>query len=626
VRTSLSNARAWVRGLFTPGAPGQQSGTPDESEIQARRIDAFLAGLTITPVRRSRIVDVVYRSTDPRLAARIANGLAREYMEQSLEFKFTASKEATAWLEARLAEQRTSVEASESQLQKYREENDAVSLADRQNIVVQKLADLNAAVTRAKTVRIEKEALHEQVSALAGDRAALEAFHLVQANELVVKLKTDLALLQQQESELSRKLGDRHPDLIKLRASADTLRANIHAEIDKVVQGVRSEYVASVAQEQALSQALEAQKREALALDRIAIEYRSIERDSASNRQMYDSLLQRTKETGITGALKTSNVRIVDEAEVPREPVGTGLLRTVGIGFGASLVLGLGMAFLLERLDNRIKSPDEIATHFDLPLLGMLPAIPPRKFFTRVPMVDDGLPPTFVEAFRVIRTNVMFASAADGPRVVIVTSTAPNEGKTMVATNLAVSLAMAGQRVVLIDGDMRRPTAHGIFDRPLEPGLSNLLVGTAEARDVVRQATPSTLYVVTAGHVPPNPADLLVSERFKQFVQQLRTRADWIVIDTPPVMAVVDASIMAHLASGVVFVVGSEMTSRQAITTSLEQLSRTGATFFGMVLNRIDVERNGYYYSPYYSKEYRSYYDGEAPRAAAGDLRVAPRG
>jgi capsular exopolysaccharide synthesis family protein len=616
IRSAGSSAWRWISSSWATSAepdPPKEAPALDESAIQAARIDAFLAGLGIEPVRSSRIVEVSYRSTNPQLAAKLANAHARQYIEQTFEFKHNTSKEATNWLEAQLAEQRQKVEASELALQQYRQQRDAVSLEDRQNIVVQKLADLNGAVTKAKTTRIEKEALFRQVEAMSGDRAALDASHLVQSNEVIRGVKADLARLRQQETELSAKLGDRHPELMKLRATIDQTELRLRNEIDRVAAGVKSEYTAALAQERALTQALDSQKNEALDLDRKAVEYRTLERDAASNRQLFDSLLQRAKETGISGELKTSNVRMVDQAEVPRSPIGPGVMNNLVLGFLAAFLLGLGTTFALERVDNRIKAPEEIVRHLNLPLLGMLPALSKRKFFTRVPMVDDGVPPTFVEAFRVIRTNVMFASAQDGPRTVIVTSTCPHEGKTMVATNLAISLAMTGQRVVLIDADMRRPNAHQIFDRPQEPGLSNLLVGNAEVRDVVRPVTLANLFVVTAGYVPPNPAELLVSDRFKQFIEKLKTKVDWIVLDSPPVMAVIDAPIIAHLASGVVFVVGSEMASRPAITASLEQLDKTGATFFGVILNRIDLDRDAYYYSPYYSREYREYYDVSMP-------------
>ena len=218
------------------------------------------------------------------------------------------------------------------------------------------------------------------------------------------------------------------------------------------------------------------------------------------------------------------------------------------------------------------------------------------------------MPGNFAEAFRAVRTNVLFSSAQDGSRSIVVTSTGPGEGKSMVAANLAVSLAQAGQRVLLIDADMRKPKSHEIFEMAQEPGLSNLLVGNAKASEAVHKSAVANLWLIPSGHIPPNPAELLGSQRFKDFLTSLKDHFDWVVIDSPPVMAVTDASLIAHKASGVVFVVGAEMTSRHAAKTAVDQLRQVHAHLIGAVLNRVDLQRNSYYYSQYYRKEYSDYY------------------
>jgi len=269
--------------------------------------------------------------------------------------------------------------------------------------------------------------------------------------------------------------------------------------------------------------------------------------------------------------------------------------------------------FFFEYLDSRIKTPDEIKMHLGLPHLGLLPALG-RKAEEAYPLLNNGVPPNFSEAFRGIRTNVLFSSAQEGSRSIVVTSTAPGEGKSMVASNLAISLAQAGQRVLLIDADMRKPKSQDIFGIAQEPGLSNVLVGNAKASESVRKSMVSGLWVLPAGRIPPNPAELLGSARFRDFVTSLKDHFDWVIVDSPPVMAVTDASLIAHLASGVVFVVGSEMTSRHAAKRALDQLEHANAKFVGAVLNRVDLKHNAYYYSQYYRREYTAYYESTPVR------------
>jgi capsular exopolysaccharide synthesis family protein len=266
-----------------------------------------------------------------------------------------------------------------------------------------------------------------------------------------------------------------------------------------------------------------------------------------------------------------------------------------------------GLVFFFEYMDSRIKTPDEIRAHLGLAHLGLLPALDIKKA-DDYPILSAGVPANFSEAFRALRTNVLFSTADEGARSIVVTSTGPGEGKSMVASNLAVSLAQAGQRVLLIDADMRKPKAHEIFRVKQEPGLSNVMVGSSKASEAVRKTSVSGLWVLTAGRIPPNPAELLGAPRFREFMGSLKAHFDWIIVDTPPVMAVTDANIVAHLATGVVFVVGAEMTSRHAAKRALDQLEQANARFVGAVLNRVDLQRNAYYYSQYYRREYTQYY------------------
>ena len=374
-----------------------------------------------------------------------------------------------------------------------------------------------------------------------------------------------------------------------------------------MVQSLKNDYLNALSQEQSLMHALDQQKQDALALNRKGIGYGALSRDAVSNRQIFDALMQRTKETGISGELKSGNIRVVDAAEVPRSPASPNKPVNLMLGVFGGLLAALGLAFFFEYIDDRIKSPDEIKA-LGLPFLGMLPVISSSGESDPGPLLTRGVSPNFAESCRTLRTNVLFSSTEKGGQSLVVTSSGPGEGKTAVASNLALALAQTGERVLLLDADMRRPRAHEIFAERQEPGLSNVLVGDTKISEAIRTVAETGLSILTAGRIPPNPAELLGSKRFEECLAALKEHFAWIIIDTPPVMAVTDAQIVAHIAEGVLFVVGSEMTGRNVAQTAVEQLATAGARLIGGVLNRVDLDHNGYYYSQYYRREYGHYY------------------
>ncbi|MGE3342007.1 MAG: GumC family protein [Vicinamibacterales bacterium] len=605
----LGRAQATVMGWLGRSTPPDtlMLGASDETTAQTAALDAFLSRLTIAPLRNSRLVDITYQSPDPTLASSIANTLAVEYIAQTLEFRFMASQEATGFLTERLEDQRRQVQAAEEALQRYREQNDAISLEGSENIVVQKLADLNAALTRAKTTRLEREAVYEQLRRNRDNAAVIDTFPAIMANGFIQNLKAELATLQRQKASLSEKFLASHPQMVAVNTAITNTEARLKAEVDKVVLSVKSEFDAAVVQEQSLATALNQQKSEALAMNEKSIEYNVLAREVESSRQIYDSLMQRSKETGVSGELRTSNIRVVDAAERPQAPAYPQVrLNLLGGVFGGAMAAVL-LALLFDYADNRIKNPEEIRTFLGLSHLGLLPLMSKSDAEGYV-RLDRTVPANFSEAFRVLRTNVLFSGVNEGGQSLLVTSTGPGEGKSLVASNLAISLAQAGRRVLLIDADMRKPKAQLVFDLPQEPGLSNLLVGEAKASQCVRKSGTDELWVLPAGRIPPNPAELLGSKRFKDFLASLKTHFDWVIVDTPPVMAVADVSIIAQHVSGALFVVGAEMTNRHAARQAVQQLNNVHARLIGAVLNRVDLERNSYYYSQYYRREYTSYY------------------
>lgn len=614
---AVDGAVALAKRPFTgppPPAPAETVEQPaaDENAAQSARISEFLGGLSIVPVRNTRLVEIRYSSSDPVFAAAAANAVAAAYIQQNMEFKLNTSKEAGDFLSERLAEQRNAVEASERALQEFKEKNGAVAIADgASSISVQQITDLNAALIKAKTERITKESLFNQLQSMQAS-GTIDTFPAVLANEYIQGLKTNLAQLQREQAQLSERYGENHPEMIKIKSAVQAANAKLSGEIAKVVQGVNSEYRAALAQEQSLQGALNTQKAAALGQNKMSVTYSVLQREADSNRQIYESLLQQAKEAGISGERRATNVRVVDQAEVPGAPISPNLRADMTFAFVAGLVFAIGLAFGFEYLDNRIKTPQELKAQLGIPFLGMVPTVTVEG--EPNPLLDNGVPQNFAEAFKSVRTNVLFSSANEGMRTLVVTSAGPGEGKSLVASNLALALAQAGQRVLLIDADMRRPRVHDIFGGAQEPGLSNVLAGNAKTSEAIRKSKTSGLWLMPAGHIPPNPAELLGSRRYTDFIASLSVHFDWVLLDTPPVMVVADSSIVANQSSGVVFVVRADHTSKHSVRAAVEQLEAANAHLTGSVLNSVDLVRNPYYYSAYYRKEYSRYYVSAAGR------------
>lgn len=581
----------------------------DETGWQSARIDRFLGGLTVVPVRNSRLVNIRYRSADPAFASRAANALAEAYIKQGLAFRALASKESNSFLADQLAQQKQALDQSERALQEYKVRNGAVALTDPQNnIIARKLSDVSAEVTRARNARLEKEQLHQTLVGIRHDPAKLEAHPAIFANGTIQRLRSEIGQLKSEDAKQATTFGPQSAVRKEIAANLTAKEQQLQQEIDKVVSSVQSDYQLAKAQEDALDAQLQEQKRASLSQDNVALGYMALEREAASNRQLYNDLMERAKVTGVTGEYKGTNVQVIDQAELPRVPVLPNHQRDLMFALMTGFLLAVGLAFGMEYLDSRIKTPDDIKQHLGVPFLGLVPAVPAKEVKGPSPLLDRGVPPNFSEAMRGIRTSVIFSSATDGARTVMVTSTAPSEGKTVVSSNLADALAQAEQRTLIIDGDMRRPRVHEVFEFAQEPGLSNVLVGTVEARTTIRKTNNPYLSVMPAGHIPPNPAELLGSPRYRRLLEDLGKDFDWIIVDAPPVMAVTDAAVISNGVGGVLFVIGSEMTPRRTAQVAVEQLQAARAKVIGAVLNRVNVHRHSYYYAQYYRKDYTQAY------------------
>ena len=604
----LEAIKVRVMAPFTDGAAVSTappaSGAVDENGL----IAAFQSRVQVIPVRSSRLVDVTFTSADPEFAAQAVNVLAEEYVQQNLEFRLENTKKTLEWLTQEVGKQQNIVQASERLLAEYRENQNALSLEDRQNIVIARLNQVNDAVTRARTQRVQREALYNQITS-AKDREAL--ISIVQ-NPFIQNLKGRLAELQAERVRLLERYGEKHPQVQNVASQITDTQRQIDAEVDKSVQAIRSDYQAARAEEQTLARDLEAQKGAAMDLNRKGIDYSVLQREAESNRQVYESLLQREKELRVVANSRANNVRLLDRAQVPGGPFTPDVRRAWMMALVFGLGLGIAAAFAIDYLDDTVKTPEDVTWRLKLHFLGLVPKVRGERH----PLLSGPVPHDFGEAFRALRTSLVANNAGEATRIIAITSAQPLEGKTTTAVNIALALAIGGARVLLIDADMRRPSLHKALRLPNDKGLADLLVGGVRMREVVQRTGDPNLLVVTAGRTPPNPSELLSSDRMKAFVQQLGIGPfDWVIIDTPPVLAVTDAVILAPIVSGITFVLGAEMTRWRLAERAIETLQSGHPQSISAVLNRVDFDRNRYYYSRYYGHQYKSYY-AEAPVAS----------
>jgi succinoglycan biosynthesis transport protein ExoP len=477
---------------------------------------------------------------------------------------------------------------------------------------------LNEALMAARTDRLTRQTLVEQVRRT--PPLEVDSLPVVIENPVVQGMKARLAELRDGERKLSETLGERHPDLLSLQDRIVAKESELRDETAAIVRSVEAAYETAVQQEARLGEELAAAKALAFAQERTTLRSAVLEREVESRRALLRELTARAQQTSLEAQLRFTNLRIVERAEPPRVPVLPRRAFNYQLALLIGLGLGAGLAVLVGRIDDTVKTPDDIAQLLGLPFLGMVPAVDqdpalapgPRPAVAREPQS------AVAEAYRVVRTNLIFRAPAKRGRVVVMSSSSPGEGKTTTLANLAVSLAQNGARVLAIDADLRRPTLHAHFGLEPAEGLSEIL-SAAEPRPLpLRETEVPGLRLLSSGRIPDNPADLLGSNSLRDLLEAERDRYDWILIDAPPILAMADTPILSALADGLVMVVWSEHCTRPALKRSLEQVRGVGGKLTGVVLNKVDLKRNAYYYGQYYGEYYRRYYaEGEAAALAA---------
>lgn len=598
----------WPYRLVVTSSIGMPRLPPDEPIDPADYGDVLQSRFSASTVRGSQLVDMSIESSDPEFAAAAVNAYADEYVSQNLSLKVEALENSAKFLTAEVARQQKLVQQSENKLALYREQQDAGGLDGGQNIVGARLNQLNDTVTRAKTERIQKESQWKQLQAAGED---IDAISSVVNNPFIQTLKGQIAQLTQERTRVAGRYGPQHPELIRVTSQLGNVQAQLEAEVKKTLVTAKNEYDAAVTNERVMTESLNEAKAAASALSRKGVDYSVLQNEAETNREIYNKLLTSEKEIRVLANSRTNNVRVVDRADVPGAPF-TPIHRSdwmYALAFG--LLFGIGIAVGLDYLDDTVKTPEDLTRRLKLRFLGLVPSVSSSQH----PLISGPVPHDFGEAFRSIRTALATQVTEPGPKIVLLCSSQPLEGKTTTSVNIAISLALGGSRVLLIDADMRRPSLHKAMRMTNDRGLSQLLAGQARMREVVQRTHDPNLLAITAGRTPANPSELLASDRMRALIAGLRSGPfDWVIIDSPPVLAVTDAVIIAPLVSAVTFVVGSEMTRWRLAERAIETILSSNPAMVLSVLNKVDFGRNRYYYSRYYGHQYKNYYN-ESPAA-----------
>ncbi|HEX5423309.1 MAG TPA: polysaccharide biosynthesis tyrosine autokinase [Candidatus Acidoferrales bacterium] len=597
------------------GGTGRTAAFTGKSGTQRPAIlGAFLSRLSVKRVPNSRLIEVGFVAHDPQLAARVVNAHLQNFIEGNFRSKYDATTQASTWLSAELEELRMKVEKSENERLAYERQNQIWQVDEKQNITTQKLADLSNAVTAAQTDLATKQALYRM--AASSDIGALPA---IRDNPLVQDLLRRKSDLKQQYTTALSQFGPNYPTVQHIAAQQREVEQNLVTARKSAVESIKDDYETAREHVAILQQALDQQKTEANAMAEKLVNYQMLQHDAEANKQLYDGLLQKLKEADIAAGLRSSNIRIVDPALTPTTPAGPEKARNIALSLIIGLLGGIGLAVFREYLDNTVKSPDEIESLTGLPLLAVVPSLPSSNGHHRriVRLARDAAPASadppkvellsyaqpksqISESFRGLRTSLLLSQAEHPPQVILVTSALPREGKTTAAANLGVTLAQLGDRTLLLDSDLRKPGIRRALNLPAgnEVGLSSYLAGVCTLDEViVSHPTIKNLSALTTGPVPPSPADLLSSHRMRDGIAELRRRFKFIVIDSPPVMAATDAVILSALTDGVLLVVRSGETPKEAFTRSRDVLASVKCRMLGVVLNAVNAGAPDYYYS-----------------------------
>lgn len=586
------------------------TGTPVQRTRQAA--NKVMGGLTIEPVRGSRLVNISYESSDRETAQRIVNAVAENFIGANLDRRFEGAGYARNFLEEKLATVKAQLEKSERDLVAYAQSQGIVNVAGAvsptggaaetasSSLTASDLVAMNSAYTAAKGARIAAE------QRWAAARTAGMALPQILTSPTVQGLRAQQAALKAKYQQDLQTFKPDFPQMVALKAQIDEIDGQIAAEAATVRKSIESEYQIALRQEQQLAGQVSSLKGGVMDLRGRSIQYNILQREVDTNRSLYDGLLQRYKDIGVAGGIGANNISIVDRAQMPRSPYKPNLLNNLAVALGVGLLLGLALAFGLESLDETIKVPEDIEGKLGMPLMGAIPML------EKGVSIDEAMADArsaLSEAYYSVRTALQFSTNAGVPRSLLVTSARPSEGKSTTAVALARNFAKLGMNVLLVDGDLRNPSLHRVLRADSGSGITNFLTGSASLQELVQATDQPNLAFIPCGPLPPNPAELLAGAKIRAMIAEAEADFDLLIIDGPPVMGLADAPLLASAVAGTVLVIEAGQTRRGLAKAALRRLALGNARILGGILSKFNVRSAGYGYGYGYGYAYAYSYD-----------------
>jgi len=622
---------------------------PSDLDFKPSNSDAALAefvldGLRVGHLPDTQLVDIAFVSPHPQLAADIINALGEEFIRFSIESRFEATQQTNEFLNEEISRLRDELAAKERELQRYSDDKKIIPLNDREATIASQYTEVQSEYVRAQAARVEAEVRYREVSQL-----KVDALPPVVNNESIQTLKTQyLQALSEYEEKVRTTYKPEHPVMVALKTRIDTLKTSLEGEIRKAVQTAQSEYSRSLNREVEIKKLLETKRIDVSRIGTDSILASQLQTDVDSLRKLLNELNAKQAETQVSArmsGLRTSNIKIVDRALVPERPFSPNLKRNLVIALLLGLMFGTGAAVASHFLDNTIKSPEDLEKLTDLPSLGIIPHFTAdgtkgraggygvygisgdgaegAAKISEVELINHLFPKiSIAEDYRTVRTSILFSRGEGEAKVIAFTSTRPQEGKSATISNLAISFAQLGERVLAVDGDLRKPRLHKIFKVRNMVGLSDYLAGRSSLEEIVQKTAIDHFWLVPSGPHPPNPAELLNSKRLRELLAVVRQRFDVVLIDLPPVMAVIDPVIVSAQADMTILVLKTGQTTRKMLIRTIQELQKAKATISGVIFNAARARRNGQY-SPYFQYEY--YQDKSAEAAPSGRASGKPR-
>lgn len=601
-----------------------------QERAASKLVTRFLDKLDIQPERNSKLVKVSFSSFDPRLAAEVANAVVAAYIESTMQRRYDSGSEAREFLQKQLINMQAALERSDQALQDFARKKNVADLEERLRLASNKLKELNDKLTEVQVEKVNAAVMRQQIL-----KGKVETLDAMVNNELLNALQKEYVAAAAEHAKMSGQFKSEYPAVVQLGEQMGQLQAQINKEKRRVSESITAKYSRLSEQDDALRNAVNAQEEQIMSLNQEAVQYNILKREVQANKELYDGLLQRMKEVGVSSGIRENNISVIDKAEVPVLPDKPNKRLNMLLALFLGLSGGIGIAFLLEHLDNTVRRSEDIESLLGLPTLGMIPLHRSRHSKKRKIMLGNeeisfyslNKPKSAIsEAFRSVRTSLMFSSPAGMPKVLLMTSSVPSEGKTASSVNFATVLAQSGGRVLVIDADLRRPRLHKVFNKPSVPGLTQLIArkeGTVASS--LRGTEISGVFLLPSGTVPPNPAELLGAESMSKVIEECRTLFDYVIIDSAPVLGLADALLLSRLVDGVVLMVAAGSTSKDNLKYAVKRLRQVRAPVLGVILNAVDLQSPDY---SYYSGHYYNYYgeDGEhRPHLQEGGDQQAPK-